>query len=1025
MMIDRFTISIALSLVHGIMTVAAADISFNRDVRPILSDKCFVCHGPDGEQRQADLRLDLEEAAKLSAVIPGQAQNSPLIQRIMSHDPDDQMPPPDSRLQLSADEKATLEAWVVQGASWDQHWAFVAPQHVSLPDVQNSNWPRNEIDRFVLSNLEQHLSQPTSEASREQLLRRVSFDLNGLPPSLEQIDAFVADHSEGAWSSAIDELLKSHRYGERMASVWLDLARYSDTFGYQVDRDRYVWPWRDWVIRAFNSNMSHDEFIIKQVAGDLLPNATDDDILATTFNRLHPQKVEGGSTPEEFRIEYVSDRTQTFATAFMGLTMECCRCHDHKYDPLTQKEYYQLTSFFDNIDEAGLYSYFTQSTPTPTLMLLDEAGQQKIRTINDRVATAERELLQIDPTESFKRWLATDRQKMAQDVTNMLPNQLLHMDFEAKPSGGNLQVEGTHGKAVRFSGDDAVGTEVGQFSRSQPFTIALWMNTPDHKDRAVIWHCTMGWTDAASRGYQLLIKDGRLHASLIHFWPGNALSVATVEPLPVDVWHHVTVRYDGSSRADGLSVFIDGKPTDTEVVRDNLTREITGGEQNLVLGERSRDRGFTNGLADELQVFDRHLSAIEIAQLADGSSLSAALLMPLEQLSQEHREQLREYFVSNVHQESREQLAKVTELRNNRNKAFDEVKEIMVMRETDSPRQTYLLHRGAYDARRDAVEPAPPAILKTSEQGQITNRLDLARWLTSSKHPLTARVAVNHFWQVMFGHGLVRTPEDFGSQGNLPTHPELLDWLALDFMNHGWDIKRLLKQIALSATYRQSSIASRDAVVSDPDNRWLGRFPSHRLPAEMLRDNALAVSGLLVDRIGGAPAKPYEVEASFKPVGRDKGEGLYRRSVYTYWKRTGPAPVMMVLDAVKRDVCRVSRERTASPLEAFVLMNGPQFVEASRALAERLNVKHGSAKAALPELFRTLTSRYAQSDELGVLTTLLEQQLKYFREDKERAKKYLSVGDHVANTELDPIELAALAAVANALFSYDECLTRR
>ncbi len=658
-------------------------------------------------------------------------------------------------------------------------------------------------------------------------------------------------------------------------------------------------------------------------------------------------------------------------------------------------------------------------------MLLDEEGQQKIRTINDRVAAAEQKLAQIDPTDAFEQWLKSDRREMAADIASMLPNQLLHMDFEAKPSGGNQQVDGKHGKAIRFSGDDAAGTDVGKFNRSQPFTIGLWMNTPDHRDRAVIWHCTMGWTDAASRGYQLLMKDGRLHASLIHFWPGNAISVATVDLLPVDAWHHVTVRYDGSSRAAGLSIYIDGRPAETEVVRDNLFKEITGGKQNLVLGERSRDRGFTNGMADDLQVFDRHLSPIEIAQLADGASLSTALTTPLEQLPQAARDQLKAYFVSTVHKESCEQLAKVTELRTERSKALDGVKEIMVMRETETPRQTWFLHRGAYDARRDAVEAAPPEVLAVPDQGRTTNRLELARWLTSSRHPLTARVAVNHFWQVMFGDGLVRTPEDFGSQGDPPTHPELLDWLAQDFMNHGWDVRRLLKQIAMSATYRQSSAASADSMTQDPDNRWLGRFPSHRLPAEMLRDNALAVSGLLVDRTGGAPAKPYEVEASFKPVARDKGEGLYRRSVYTYWKRTGPAPVMMVLDAVKRDVCRVSRERTASPLEAFVLMNGPQFVEASRALAERLTAKHEAAGAALPELFRTLTSRRIQPDELVVLTTLLEEQLTYFRNDPERANKYLGVGDHVAGTKQDPIELAALAAVANALFSYDECLTKR
>lgn len=1002
----------------------AGRIQFSRDVRPILSDKCFVCHGPDAEQRQANLRLDLEAAAKESVIVPGEPEDSELIRRIMSSDSDHRMPPVDSKLDLSAEERALLRTWIQQGASWDGHWAFLTPQAVAPPAVQDEQWPRNAIDHFILHNLERQSLTPSAEASAETLLRRVSFDITGLPPSLEEIDAFLAEDSSSAWSDLIDRLLASDHYGERMASVWLDLARYSDTFGYQVDRDRHVWPWRDWVIRAFNSNMPYDDFLTRQLAGDLLPNASDDDILATTFNRLHPQKVEGGSTPEEFRVEYVADRTQTFATAFLGLTMECCRCHDHKYDPVSQQEYYQLTAFFDNIDEAGLYSYHTQATPTPTLLLLDDAGRNRLQTIDRKLAEAERTLATTAAAaeSDFRQWLVSGR---SADEKDLLPNRVLHLDFEAAPGGGNQRVDGKVGRAIRFSGDDPAGTDVGRFNRNQPFTIALWLNTPDQKKRSVVWHCSQGWTDAGSRGYQLLIKEGRLHASLIHFWPGNAISIATVEELPVQEWHHVTVRYDGSSRAAGLSIFIDGKPAATEIIRDNLTKQITGGKQHLVLGERNRDRGFTDGMADELMVFDRQLTAIEVAQLADNSSLITALETPHDQLTSEQTRQLFAYFLSTEHAGCRAQLETIAAVRNERSAAADGVQEIMVMRETDQPRQTYLLRRGAYDAREKPVSPGTPGILPSLDPDLPANRLGLARWLTSPAHPLSARVAVNHFWQVMFGQGLVTTPEDFGSQGSPPTHPELLDWLAVDFVEHGWDVKRLIKQIAMSATYRQSSEPSTDLVARDPDNRWLGRSPSWRRPAEMLRDNALAVSGLLVDRPGGAPAKPYEVEVSFKPTDRDKGEGLYRRSVYTYWKRTGPAPVMMVLDAVKRDVCRVSRERTASPLEAFVLMNGPQFVEASRALAARLLAEHNTPQRALPDLFRLLTSRRATDREHEVLEKLLQEQLDYFAENGERVTTYLSVGDYTTAGNIDATSLAALSAVANALFSYDECLTRR
>lgn len=1020
----RLVAVLVCACAHSCAEDDAAQVRFNRDVRPILSDKCFLCHGPDAEQRQAELRLDTEADAKQSVIVPGKPDESELVRRIMSEDPDEHMPPAESKLELSAKDRDVLRTWIGQGALWNQHWAFVAPRVDEIPEVRMRRWPRNEIDYFVLHHLEQQEAIPSPETNRETLLRRLSFDLTGLPPSLDEIDAFVADKSTEAWSNQIDRMLESNHYGERMASVWLDLARYSDTFGYQVDRDRHVWPWRDWVIRAFNGNMPHDAFLTKQIAGDLLPDATDDDVLATTFNRLHPQKVEGGSTPEEFRIEYVSDRTQTFATAFMGLTMECCRCHDHKYDPISQKEYYQLTAFFDKIDEAGLYAYHNQSTPTPTLLLLDNAARERNRTISDQLVVAEQSLVATaaGSESEFRQWLNSGRSTNAE---TLLPNRLLHMDFEAAPSGGNQRVAGKVGHAVRFSGDDAEGTEIGQFNRNQPFTIALWLNVPDRKERAVVWHCSQGWTDAASQGYQLLIQNGRLHASLIHFWPGNAISVATADPLPIQAWHHVTVRYDGSSHASGLSIFIDGNPAATDVIRDNLYKEITGGKQNLALGERSRDRGFTNGMADELMVFDRQLTRIEVSQLADGFSLTAALRTPLDELSPEQTQQLFEYFLSTVHSGYRAQLAAVATIRDERSKAMDDVQEIMVMKDMDRPRQTYLLHRGAYDARRDTVAASTPGILPRVDEDLAPNRLGLAIWLTSPGHPLTARVAVNHFWQVMFGRGLVATPEDFGSQGKPPTHPELLDWLAIDFMQHGWDVKRLIKQIAMSATYRQSSTAADELIARDPDNSWLGRFPSYRLPAEMLRDNALAVSGLLVDRIGGPPAKPYEVGVSFKPTDRDKGEGLYRRSVYTYWKRTGPAPVMMVLDAVKRDVCRVNRERTASPLEAFVLMNGPQFVEASRALAERLLTEHHTPQRALPDLFRTLTSRHASINERNILTALLNQQLDYFGQNAERTKSYLAVGDHTANTDLDPTSLAALSAVSNTLFSYDECLTKR
>ncbi len=1002
---------------------AQGKVSFNRDVLPILSDRCFLCHGPDEATREADLRFDLEDAVSNDVIAPGHPEKSEFFHRITSDDPDVRMPPAGSKLSLTKGEIDILGQWINEGAKWQQHWSFIPPQKAALPSVNNAKWCRNEIDHFILARQEEAGLSPASEANKERLIRRLSFDLTGLPPSLAEIDEFLNDKQPGAVERVVARLLKSSAYGERMATDWLDAARYSDTYGYQVDRDRFVWPWRDWVVRAFNQNMPYDRFITEQLAGDLLPDATDDQILATTFNRLHPQKVEGGSVPEEFRIEYVADRTQTFATAFLGLTMECCRCHDHKYDPLRQKEYYQLSAFFDNIAEAGLYSYFTPSVPTPTLVMADEATKAKIAAARQDIESAEKVLTEHADSEAtrqaFEAWLESSPK-----VDPLVPGQVAHLDFEGDQNGGNESVEGRFGKAVKLSGDDAVGLKVGNFQRFEPFSVSLWMNTPDVKDRAVVFHRSRAWTDAASRGYQLLIEDGRLSASLIHFWPGNAIRIRTKEQLPTKQWHHVVVTWDGSSRADGLSIYVNGELADCDVVRDNLYKNITGGGgDNIAIGERFRDRGFTNGLVDEFKVFDRQLTKIEVAQLRDDKSLADALK---DSSTVSKAKPLFDYYLATVDAAYQAKLTALREKRKELNGIADGLSEIMVMREEPTRRDTFLLNRGAYDARTEKVIPETPGVLSTLPDGASRNRLGLAKWLTQAEHPLTARVVVNRIWQMVFGRGLVRTPEDFGKQGQPPTHPELLDWLAVDFVEHGWDVKRLLKQIVLSATYRQSSEPSAESFKLDPQNLLLSWSPTFRLPAEMLRDNALATSGLLVRKIGGAPAKPYEVEVSFKPVKPDKGDGLYRRSLYTYWKRTGPAPVMMTLDASKRDVCRVRRERTSTPLETFVLMNGPQFVEAARVLSETILKQHNEDyQAALVDLFRTLTGRRPDPTELMILSDLHSQQLEYFAANSGKAAEYLKTGQRAVDPKLDADRLAALSTVANALFSFDEVVNRR
>ena len=1004
-------------------------IDFNRDIRPILSNNCYPCHGPDKNKRKADLRLDLKaglyaERDDHRPVVEGKPGESELYRRITAEKARERMPPEKSKLQLRNSEIELIRAWIEQGAHWSGHWAFRSLEKTAVPALDGPASTRNAIDNFIQSRLRVEGLEPTGEASREKLIRRLSLDLTGLPPTLAQIDAFLEDESPEAYDKLVDRLLSSPAYGERMASDWLDVARYSDTYGYQVDRDRFVWPWRDWVVKAFNADIPYDEFITLQLAGDLLPKADDEQILPTTFNRLHSQKVEGGSTPEEFRVEYVADRTHTFATAFLGLSIECARCHDHKYDPVTQKEYYKLFAFFNNIDEFGLYAYFTGSVPTPTLLYASKAHKQKIADAAEKISRAEEDLAKIPAAAKagFDKWLASRPAEPA------IPGRIEHQDFEAHKGGGNASIPGVSGKAIRLSGDDEYHLKQGNFQRSVPFSFALWMKTPEVKDRAIVFHRSQAWTDAGSRGYQLLLEEGKLSFSLIHFWPGNALRIRTRAPFEVNKWVHVAITYDGSSRADGARLFLDGTPADCEIVRDNLFKNITGGggRNSITIGARFRDKGFAGGMVDEFQVFNRQLSSLEIAQVHDGKSLAEALLKPGNALGGKLLGELREYYLHTAHDPWKKGLERILSLRKAHNKIIDGTTEIMVMKETGKVRQTHLLVRGAYNKPGVPVEAGTPAILPALKERDDANRLGLAHWLTDPKHPLTSRVMVNRLWQMCFGRGLVRTTEDFGSQGESPSHPALLDWLSLRFIESGWDIRGLIKTIVTSTTYRQDSYSSPALREKDPENILLARGRRYRLSAEVIRDNALASSGLLVRKVGGAPVRPYEVTVSFKPMKRDKGEGLYRRSLYTFWKRTAPAPVMMSLDAPKREVCTVRRERTASPLQALVLMNDPQLVEAARILGQRMLKKHAGDNAAmLAEMFRILTGRHPGKNENEILARLYREQLEFFQANAENAKGFLKTGDAAADANIPPARLAAAGAVANVLLNFDEAVMKR
>lgn len=1050
------------------------EVDFNTDIRPILSDKCFHCHGPDADNQESDFRLDSQENAfsnlgGYAGIVPGNIDDSEVHLRIrLPADDGAVMPPVDAVRQLTASEKDMIDRWIKQGGQYDAHWAFQpVPTEVLVPQT-GTPWARNEIDHFIFESANKAGMAPNVNATREKWLRRVTFDLTGLPPTIVELDSFVAatqDNPEKAHEDVVDRLLESESCAERLASEWLDVARYSDSYGYQRDDERYVWPYRDWVIAAFKNNKPYDEFVIEQLAGDLLPNPSRDQILATAFNRLHSHKKEGGVAIEEFRVENVSDRAHTFSAAFMALTLECARCHDHKYDPIKTKEYYEISSFFANIEENGLISYFTDATPTPGMPLPSPAQASALNEFANQIQSLENEIDQwkLANEAKFQAWLrhretvreingliaslsfekfnvAVSNDKLKNEAGKKLTKkeaqryrEMLSNISGAAPvitTDRNKFVSGVQGNGMKLSGDDSVVIpDVAHFSRQDAFSFALWIKPAELDQRAVIYRRSRGWDDAGSIGYELTKLDGRLSAKLVNFWPGNALCVETNEILEANKWQHVAVTYDGSSKAAGLKIFVGGNNVGQNIVQDSLTRQITtwiNGHNDLAIGSRFRDRGFKDGVVDEFRGYDRVLSQLEILQLIDGVSLNEALSSDVATISETTMGMLREYYFLAVDPWLNQRRAALKNARAKWNKVMDETPGISIMRERAQPRKTYLLKRGAYDDRGAEVTADTPDFLPPMDNDQPRNRLGLANWLLQPNHPLTSRVVVNRYWQLLFGHGLARTPEDFGLQGESPTHPELLDWLSRDFMNHGWDMRRLIKQIALSSTYRQSSVVTSDVRNRDPENRRYTRGPSQRLSAEMVRDNVLATSGLLVDKIGGPPVKPYDLALAYTPLEVDSGDALYRRSLYTFWKRTSPAPVMITMNANKREVCRMRREITASPLQALVLLNGPQFVEASKVLAAKLiNRYQDDSQSITDEAFRLLTSRLPNESESEVLLALLEEQQTHFDQHEDLAEELLEVGQAPADGSLPASQLAAVTVLVNTIMNLDEAVRNK
>lgn len=1045
---------LALTAVFSLPVVGAepvVEVDFARDIQPILSQHCFACHGPDEQGRKGELRLDVRESAiGKKAIVAGDVAASHLVARIESTDEDEQMPPPATKKPLSAKQKELLKHWIEQGAKYTKHWAFVTPQRPAVPNVDGNGWAKNAVDRFILQKLLSRNMTPSAEADRGTLLRRVTLDLTGLPPTNEELDAFLADTSDNAYEKVVDRLLASPQYAERMAMDWLDAARYADTNGYNNDEDRTMWPWRDWVIDAFDKNMPYDQFIVEQIAGDLLPNPTLSQKVATAFHRNQGHNTEGGIIAEEYRVEYVADKVHTTATIFLGLSMQCARCHDHKFDPFTQKEYFQLFAFYNSVDEkqAG-YSSFMAAVPF--IKVPSKVQQAELDRFDQQKLNLEKQIVQheADAPGAMEKWLASHP---VDELKKLAGDGLLHRLALNEPEGkqvrdevgtglvGAIQgesrwVPGKIGGALELDGKGLVDLgEQAAFDSGDSFTIGAWVKPSTvGEPLAILSKMDEG---ASFQGYDLLLEGGKVACHLVSVWPSSAIKVVTKKALVADAWQHVVVAYDGSKKGAGVRVYIDGKLEPVDITNDNLSGSILT-KKTLHLGRREVSLPF-KGQLDEVHFYRGALSAENVSQWMMGQPVSLVadlVAIAPEARNDDQKKQLGRLFLDRLDTEyakSKAELASVVKAKTDLEKGIPAV---MVMQEMAAPRDTFILKRGQYDQLGEQVKPGVPAALSPLPEGASNDRLGLAKWLVDPANPLTARVAVNRWWQMLFGTGIVKTVDDFGATGTMPTHQELLDYLATELIAAKWNVKALQKQLVMSATYRQTSRATKEQREQDPENQWLGRGPRFRLPAEVVRDNALAISGLLVkDKIGGPSVKPYQPDGLWEDVtverrGKyvaDKGEGLYRRSMYTFWKRTCPPPGLMSFDAPNREVCLARRARTNTPLQSLVLLNDPTYVEASRKLAERMmKGGGGDAKGTLALGFKLAVSREPSAAEQNVLMSMHEEARAKFAADGDAAKKLLHVGESVPDASLDEKDLAAWTTVASMLLNLDETISKR
>jgi hypothetical protein len=1048
-------LALALAQLPSRAATATGKIEYNRDIRPILSENCFGCHGPDSASRKAGLRLDKFDEAiaprkeNKFAISPGKPEQSELVRRINATDPDDIMPPAKTHKTLTAGEKKTLKLWIADGAKYEAHWSLIPPQRTAVPKVHDRRWVRNPIDGFILARLEQEGLKPAPEADRRTLARRVTLDLTGLPPTPEEVEAFVKDTSSNAYEKLVDHLLASPHYGEHRARYWLDAARYADSNGIHFDNYREMWSYRDWVIKAFNRNEHFDQFTIDQLAGDLIPGHDLDEEVASGFNRCHITTNEGGAIDDEYYVLYARDRTEATGQTWLGMTVGCAVCHDHKFDPLSQKEFYSLSAFFNNTTQKAMDGN-VQNTP-PVVVVPMEQDRAKWESLSPRIDAAKAKVdeRRLSATNDFQAWLSNATPAI---FTSRLPKDepVLHALLgDNKTQSVNVTIRGeartiTLATNAHWGGgflaakaytSDAKTTPViddaGDFDKGQSFSYGAWVYLTKGRDGSIFARMD---DQHDYRGWDLWLEGGKPGTHIINKWPEDALKVVGNKAIENKRWTHVCVTYDGSAKAGGVKVYMDGELQGTSVQADKLQNTIKT-TVPFKIGQRHTSSALDSAGIQDVRIYDRVLKPEEVKSLATDTRMAYLLTKKKDKKAGKETEELFTGYLKDFDQPYQDLSKAKAAL----DREGDEIKAratvALVMHEKPEPASAFVLSRGEYDKHKEKVEPGTPKALPAMPADFPRNRLGFAKWLLLPEHPLTARVNVNRFWQEIYGVGIVRTTGDFGVTGELPSNQELLDWLAVEFRESGWDMKHMFKLMVMSSTYRQAATVTPEKLAKDPSNRLLSRGPRFRMDGEMVRDYALSASGLLVPKIGGPSVKPYQPDGVWEAVAmigsntrdykRDSGEALYRRSLYTFWKRAAPPASMEIFNAPSRETCTVRRERTDTPLQALVTMDDPQFVEAARNLAQHALKDCGAQdEARLDFMAERLLARPLKPQELKVVSSGLKDLLDHYKSDPKDAEALITVGESKADAALDRPTLAAYTMVANELMNMDEVLNK-